>query len=570
MKIYLVGKNIYSIGITENSVKNVNLALMVYDENNSPQNYIFEQTESLTENFIGITDYGLITFNSNTTDLEAEVLIRTVNGDDVVEKTVKVMCLMKTEAGNEIGTGCGGGGESYTAGYGIEISEENEISVDLNEIATRDDIENLEESKQDKLVSGESIKTVNNLSLLGKGNIDTGFVANYGETTAQEIVAYIDQFPDKISSVIVKRGSDYYSTILTVKQADNKVLLKCIGSASGNYYLFTYTVTDGTWASNSQGLQNLLVSGENIKTVNNQSLLGSGNIDISGGGSVFVARYNNTPASEIIEAVKSGAILLVYDATYEIPVGEKFYLMAMNVLTDETNVFFECVYGETLISYTVTNDQWDKQEKGIGGGSVFVAEYNVTPTSEIVEAVEGGAIVVLYDSTYESATGDTLYLFPVNVFTTENLVYFECIYGGFLITYTSEHDEWSKDEHEISFVNTVNIIAEENREVYIGDYRDIDGAVRKLYRKVIPFTKLPNNGEVKVMHNITRSFTVTSLSGTMRDATGTAFFPLPLVTTDPTKLVYLSCGKINVTIQTLSDRSSYSATVTVEYFYNEL
>ena len=30
--------------------------------------------------------------------------------------------------------------------------------------------------------------------------------------------------------------------------------------------------------------QNVLVSGENIKTINNQSILGSGNIDIQGGG----------------------------------------------------------------------------------------------------------------------------------------------------------------------------------------------------------------------------------------------------------------------------------------------
>jgi hypothetical protein len=33
------------------------------------------------------------------------------------------------------------------------------------------------------------------------------------------------------------------------------------------------------------GKQDTLVSGTNIKTINNQSLLGSGNIDIQGGGS---------------------------------------------------------------------------------------------------------------------------------------------------------------------------------------------------------------------------------------------------------------------------------------------
>ena len=43
------------------------------------------------------------------------------------------------------------------------------------------------------------------------------------------------------------------------------------------------------------GLQETLVSGTNIKTINNQSLLGSGNIDIQGGGSsVFIASYGAT------------------------------------------------------------------------------------------------------------------------------------------------------------------------------------------------------------------------------------------------------------------------------------
>lgn len=36
-----------------------------------------------------------------------------------------------------------------------------------------------------------------------------------------------------------------------------------------------------------QGAQRILVSGVNIKTINNQSILGSGNINISGGGSSY-------------------------------------------------------------------------------------------------------------------------------------------------------------------------------------------------------------------------------------------------------------------------------------------
>lgn len=49
---------------------------------------------------------------------------------------------------------------TYTAGSNISISEQNVISADLS-------------SKQDLLISGTNIKTINNTSLLGSGNIET-------------------------------------------------------------------------------------------------------------------------------------------------------------------------------------------------------------------------------------------------------------------------------------------------------------------------------------------------------------------------------------------------------------
>ena len=89
---------------------------------------------------------------------------------------------------------------------------------------------------QEKLVSGENIKTINNQSLLGDGNID---IQGGGGT------------------------SDY--TELTNKPKINNVEL------SGDKTL------------DNLGIQTELVSGTNIKTINNQSILGSGNITIQGG-----------------------------------------------------------------------------------------------------------------------------------------------------------------------------------------------------------------------------------------------------------------------------------------------
>ena len=63
-------------------------------------------------------------------------------------------------------------GTSYTAGTGIDITND-EISVD-NTIALKSEVQ----AKQDTLVSGTNLKTVNGNSLLGSGDVE---IANYDE-----------------------------------------------------------------------------------------------------------------------------------------------------------------------------------------------------------------------------------------------------------------------------------------------------------------------------------------------------------------------------------------------------
>lgn len=57
--------------------------------------------------------------------------------------------------------------------------------------------------------------------------------------------------------------------------------------------------------------QNLLVSGSNIKTINNQSLLGSGNITIEGGGSggvVMVGSFRINDDGDLIVTLPTGTL----------------------------------------------------------------------------------------------------------------------------------------------------------------------------------------------------------------------------------------------------------------------
>lgn len=103
---------------------------------------------------------------------------------------------------------------------------------------TETEVDTLLASKQDTLVSGSNIKTVNGNSLLGSGN-----VVIEGGGTGVDIV------------------TDWEDPTSDLKVASEKLTKDTIDLK-----------------------QDLLISGTNIKTVNNNSLLGSGNITIEGGG----------------------------------------------------------------------------------------------------------------------------------------------------------------------------------------------------------------------------------------------------------------------------------------------
>lgn len=116
-------------------------------------------------------------------------------------------------------------------------------------------------AKQDTLVSGTNIKTINGESILGAGNIEVA-ASDDGVDTAyvENEVLYID---DDTSA-----GGDG----LTEDDVNNII------SANETIVTLTNDVRDL-----QTDKQDALVSGTNIKTINNQSILGSGNITIEGG-----------------------------------------------------------------------------------------------------------------------------------------------------------------------------------------------------------------------------------------------------------------------------------------------
>jgi hypothetical protein len=155
-------------------------------------------------------------------------------------------------------------------------------------------------AKQDTLVSGTNIKTVNNTSLLGSGNISISSAVAWGGVTGTlsnqtDLQTALDGKVDENSSItgatktkitydakgLVTAGAD--ATTADIADSTNR---RYVTDAQSTVIGNTSGTNTGDNATNSQysGLatskQDTLVSGTNIKTINSTSLLGSGNVAV--------------------------------------------------------------------------------------------------------------------------------------------------------------------------------------------------------------------------------------------------------------------------------------------------
>ena len=174
-------------------------------------------------------------------------------------------------------------------------------------LATKADKSSLA-SKQDKLVSGTNIKTINDQSILGSGNIsieagssitvDSALSATSENPVQNKVItntlqtkANASDIPTKVSQL--ENDSKFATQTAVATGLATKADKDSLTSLEGSVSTLETTVRnqDKSIIANAQaiqGKQDKLVSGTNIKTINNQSLLGSGNISIEGGGTVTV------------------------------------------------------------------------------------------------------------------------------------------------------------------------------------------------------------------------------------------------------------------------------------------
>ena len=156
----------------------------------------------------------------------------------------------------EIDTALNGKQGKLSVGYPLTLDEQNNLSLAPEGYATKEELA----TKQDSLISGHNIKTINGQDVLGQGDI----AISGGGTVDSELN----------------------------ETSENPVQNKVITTALN-------------------GKQDSLVSGQNIKTINGQSVLGQGDIEISGGGTVDTTMSDtseNAVQNKVIKSYVDGLV----------------------------------------------------------------------------------------------------------------------------------------------------------------------------------------------------------------------------------------------------------------------
>ena len=289
---YTAGTN---IGITDHviSVTGITLPTKVSELVND-EGYI---TTADTQNFVTSSD--VQTQINDSISGKADSSAVTAQISDVKAQIEAEIPSKVSDLQNDLNFASTGDVESMISGFTTSADVKTQIEGYnyINSGQAQTQIDNAVSGKQDTLVSGENIKTINNQSLLGSGNIE---IQGGGETYSAGEGIGIDA--DNIISVtgnyetIVELTQAEYDALASYGKNTTYVITDAQAINMDNYVTtgaldsyYTSAQTDTAISNATSGKQDTLVSGTNIKTINNQSLLGSGNIEIQGGGETYSA-----------------------------------------------------------------------------------------------------------------------------------------------------------------------------------------------------------------------------------------------------------------------------------------
>ena len=208
-----------------------------------------------------------------------------------------------------------------TATSGLATKTELAGKQDKGDYATTSQLN----GKQDTLVSGTNIKTVNGNSLLGEGNISIKSVnVDSALSTTSENPVQNKVITNKVNTI--EQSITNLSNTMPTKVSD-------LTNDSG--YITNAALTDLATKEEVSAKQDTLVSGTNIKTINGNSILGSGNIVIEGGGGGGLPSFGMSLSGTTI-TMTEGTIENFFNAIKAGNGNYRAYITAGNLLYSNT------------------------------------------------------------------------------------------------------------------------------------------------------------------------------------------------------------------------------------------
>ena len=307
-------------------------------------------------------------------------------------------------------------------------------------------------NKQEPLVSGTNIKTINNTSLLGNGNIDIQSTAqnvwygtcttgatittkvvttasgDFGGNVGNVLVVMFDNGLESAANIdyLVIDGTYYYvDAPLSFNQA----------SAFGTPTTGTFVVTDNSdsdryvsMIDNYIGMyvedldyskQDILVSGTNIKTINNQSILGSGNISVTSSGTSVptvnkIAQFDSTAHMNSTDMTSQEVSDFVGNLGYTFNLIDVFYPVGSYYETSDASFDPNITWGGTWSKVTegyflqateTAADVGTIVSAGLPNITGYVIQRSTNYNASNITWTGGGALAVSSDGT---GTADAL------------------------------------------------------------------------------------------------------------------------------------------------------------------
>ena len=202
-------------------------------------------------------------------------------------------------------------------------------------------------AKQDKLVSGTNIKTINGQSLLGSGNISLLSNPVSGTLT-------VGGTTSNVPTINIKRDDTPHPAII-LNEGGQGGLASIVIQHAGTGELGTTINRNGVTIAGKSSSDLLTAAGSttSLKTINNQSLLGSGNITIEGGaGGDYLPLSGGTLTGSLYMTGSSQLQLIGIGDNLYFKDTENKIMAGIETMNDYPPVGGHGAYGKIYCSYT--------------------------------------------------------------------------------------------------------------------------------------------------------------------------------------------------------------------------